>query len=367
MKRTGRLLSTTLVLIIALNISACSKSNTNKNNSQNTPEVSIDIGSIKFPNVTILCRKSDYNQLFSINGDTLDKIGKIPTEDILDLIYSKEKDVYIFLVKKIDKNGKIANQIKIKKGNNTKILNESSIYADIKISPNNNNILFRSFKDANMNMPEGIRIYNIDEDKEIKIKTKVLVSGNVYQWLDDENIIYYGIISDKPNSGHIYKYNIKSGEESVYLDKLEGLCCNIYSISKDEILVLDNREDEYKLTYYNVKTGDKKLICKNISDMTAVVQNKDKKLLYFIGESLQSGGYSLFSIDLNTFECSQLTYDLPKNVDKLGGLALDPKGNVIFAGKDSEDKNDIYIYDTKNNSTSLITNSSNNYKIYKNN
>lgn len=364
MKFTGRLVSTTLVLIVTLNIAACSKPNVNKNVNKNTSETSIDIENIKFPNITIMCKKEEYNQVFSINKDTLDKIGKIPKEDVLDLIYNKEKDLYIFLVKKLGEGGKTKSQIKIIKNNRTKVLNESSVYSDISISPDSSKILFRSFKDVAMNEPEGIRVYDVENHKEIQIKTKVLVSGDVYEWLDDENIIYYGIISDKPNSGNIYKYNVKSGQESVYFSKLEGLCSRMYSISKDEILVLGNKEDDYKLVYYNVKTGDKKLISQNISDMTKAAINKDKKLLYFIGESSESNNFALFSIDLTTFECSQLTYDLPKNVDKKAGLAMDSEGNVIFGGKDSENNNDIYIYDVKNNSTSLITEKSNDYKIY---
>lgn len=367
MKFTGRLVSTTLILIVTLNIAACSKPNMNKDISKSTSETSIDIRNIKFPNITIMCNKKEYNQVFSINKDTLDKIGKIAKEDILDLIYHKEKGLYIFLVKKIDESGKSKNQIKIIKDDHTKVLNESSVYSDIRISPDSNNILFRSFKDVDMNEPEGIKVYDIQNNKQIQIKTKVLVSGDVYEWLDNENIIYYGIISDKPNSGNIYKYNIKSGEESVYFSKLEGFCSRMYSISKDEILVLDNKEEQYKLVYYNVDTGEKKLISQNITDMTNAVVNKDKNLLYFIGEASESNNFALFSIDLNTFECSQLTYDLPKNVDKKAGLAIDTNGNVIFGGKDSENNNDIYIYDVKNNSTNLITENSNNYKIYGNN
>lgn len=368
MKLAGRILSTTLVVLISFNMGACGKLNKNQVNMETKAiEKPINIEKVNLSRVTIIDKEKTLNKLFSIKNSTLQTLGSLDKANIEELVYDNHKGIYVFLLNLPFKDGKNKSVINIKNKSQDILLDNSMKYFDIKISKDSSKILFRSFKDSSLNVPEGIRVYDIEKNKEIKLNTEVLVSGDLYQWIDNENIIYYGIIPGKHKSGKIYKYNLKTGEESIYFDNFNGYCLNLNYISNGKLILLQNIDEEYKLGYYNIKTGKQKTISNNITDIKNVVRDKNKNILYFIGKSSDSENFALFSLNLKTLEILQLTYDLPKNVDIKAGLALDNKGNVIFAGTGEEKNNDIYIYDVENNSTNLITENPNNYRIYEDN
>ncbi|WP_392486381.1 hypothetical protein ACER0A_007550 [Haloimpatiens sp. FM7315] len=358
---------TGVALVLLLNIVACNKSNKVQVRNVEKDKEEFSLENIKLPKIIVISDKDKSNELYKLDNLSLNKIGDFKDVNLLDFHYDIEKKVYVALVNNVKDSGQKSSEVEIKTIDKNYTLKNSAVYCDIKISPDSKRIAFRSFKDKNLTEPEGLRVYDINSQSEVKLNSKVLVSGSVYEWLDENNVIYYGIIPEEKNSNKIYKYNILTKEESVYFDKLNGYCLNALPIKSEGILLLENCDEDYKLSYYNEKTKEKNLISENLSQIGKAVLDENNNIVYFVGKNVSTDNFSLFSVNLCTFEISQLTYDLPKNVDINSGIALDKNNNVLFCGKDSINNNDVYFYDVKNKSTNLITEVTKEYKIFKDN
>lgn len=116
---------------------------------------------------------------------------------MVDVKYNNKNSAYVFI--NIIEKGKELNKNKItiiKNGKQT-ILDNFYSASDIDISKEGNKIAYRSFKQDSLQSAEGMKIYDLENKKEIKIKSDVLVSGNLFKWLNEDEILYYGINSEK--------------------------------------------------------------------------------------------------------------------------------------------------------------------------
>ncbi len=134
------------------------------------------------------------------------------TQDVIDVKYNNKNKTYVF-TNFIEKgNGLNKNKLTIIKNGKKTILDKFYSASDIEISTDGNKIAYRSFKEDSLQSAEGMKIYDLENKKEIKIKSNVLVSGNVFKWLNENEILYYGINSEKDNKAKIYKYNVKENK-----------------------------------------------------------------------------------------------------------------------------------------------------------
>ena len=76
-------------------------------------------------------------------------------------------------------------------------------------------------------------IYDLKSKKYLKLNSEVLVSGNLYTWLDDHRIIYYGSVENKKNSDKIYMYDFNTSKEEVYLEDTKGYCIYFTSLGNN--------------------------------------------------------------------------------------------------------------------------------------
>ncbi|MCS4524174.1 hypothetical protein JTT07_09620 [Clostridium botulinum] len=162
------------------------------------------------------------------------------TKDMVDVKYNNKNSAYVFI--NIIEKGKELNKNKItiiKNGKQT-ILDNFYSASDIDISKEGNKIAYRSFKQDSLQSAEGMKIYDLENKKEIKIKSDVLVSGNLFKWLNEDEILYYGINSEKENKAKIYKYNVKENKEEVYVDNIEGIC-TYFMPNGDNVLLLSSQ------------------------------------------------------------------------------------------------------------------------------
>lgn len=365
-----KVLSTVLILLTSLSMSACdtSKKNNIENTKSNEVQELFDLNKLKIPSIAIISKDANKNKLFSLTDSSkISEIGKLNTEYIKEFVYNKEKGVYVFILTVKNTDGESKDIINIKTKTKNIILNNAVRYLDVKLSKDATKILFRSFNDNDLSIPNGIEVYDIKTDKKLKLNKKVLVSGNIYNWIDNDNIIYYGSILNKPNSSKIYKYNLKTNKESVYIDKFSGYCKEIFPINQDKFIILEqNNLDnniQNDLYYLDIKNNIKHHIFSNLYDISNIGINKSKDIIYLIGDLMQSNNSKLFSIDLNTLKISQLTYDLPKNVQGDLGIAIDKNDNVIFVGTNENSNNDVYVYNKNTNSINLITENSGQYRV----
>ncbi|ACA53609.1 hypothetical protein FDC45_13155 [Clostridium botulinum] len=315
----------------------------------------------KFTEVITLKREKDSLGIYNIENGDISKT--METKDVVDVKYNNKNSAYVFI--NIIEKGKELNKNKItiiKNGKQT-ILENFYSASDIDISKEGNKIAYRSFKQDSLQSAEGMKIYDLENKKEIKIKSDVLVSGNLFKWLNEDEILYYGINSEKENKAKIYKYNVKENKEEVYVDNIEGIC-TYFMPNGDNVLLLSSQGDKFNLSYYNKKDNSFKKISEEVNQIYK--GTKSIKNMYFLGKNdLENKDY-LYKIDGNTLNLTKLTYDFPPKIDINGGIVSDKNGNIYFSGYEDlkeQPLNEIYVYKEKDDTVEIISDKENSYHI----
>lgn len=181
-------------------------------------------------------------------------------------------------------------------------------------------------------------IKSINDNKDVKIKTKVAISGKLMDWNGNNNIVYYGIDNNKVNG--IFKYNITTGKEEL-IYKLDSGYLEFLKSSKDGIVFLQETVDNKKV----LKSIDKD---RNINIITEdIVELKDievtEKGIFILGK-MKDDNHSIYEV--KDREVNRLIYDFPNIIHLEKGLSYDENGNILFIGSaDSFEKENIYIYE----------------------
>ena len=315
----------------------------------------------KFTEVITLKREKDSSDIYNIENGDIDKT--METKDVVDVKYNNKNKTYVF-TNFIEKGNELnKNKITIIKNGKQTILDNFYSASDVDISKEGNKIAYRSFKKDSLQSAEGMKIYDLENRKEIKIKSDVLVSGNLFKWLNEDEILYYGINSEKENKAKIYKYNVKENKEEVYVDNIEGIC-TYFMPNGDDVLLLSRQGDKINLFYYNKKDNSFKKISEEVS--LVYKGTKSAKNMYFLGKNdLENKDY-LYKIDGNTLNLTKLTYDFPPKIDINGGIVSDKNGNIYFSGYEDlkeQPLNEIYVYKEKDDVVEIMSDEKNSYYI----
>lgn len=316
-----------------------------------------------YSQVTAVENKDNTADVFKIENKGLYNIGNI--ENVLDMVYNIKNSAYIYSVSISKGENFDNNKLIIIKDEKRKELKDFYAALDLRINSSGDKLAFRTFSEDSKGSAEGLKIYDINNRRYIDIKSKVLVSGDLYQWIDENRIIYYGGIQGQKNSNKIYLYDFKSNKEEIYLDNINGYCMYFTPINKD-ILFLARQGNESKLYYYNSTNKNIKEVEGNIEEIynsTANLKNGD--IFLFAGED--EGNTSLYKFSAQNLMMERITYDFPKQVDAISGIGLDEQGNIYFSGIQNEsekDKKDVFMYDNKEHSINLISNHEGKYSVY---
>lgn len=322
----------------------------------------VDIFNFKLPIVTALNINKENNRtdLYKLNNSSLTKIYN--ANKIISLEYNEKNSVYAYLINKSKGNNLEENIISIETLNNHIVLDKSYTTVDIKLSPEGKRIAYRSFSKDNFNSAEGLKIYDINNNKKAIFKTKVLVSGQLYEWFDDENLLYYGVSQQDHIEDHVYKYNFMDNSEEIYLDNTGGICTFLKPVNKDDLLYLTTGISATKLYYFNKKNNEKKLLSSKMDEVFDAAYNLEEQMVYFIGKEAGNDA-ALYRISIKDFKIERITYDFPAQVDENGGIASDKDHGIYFCGLSNDDKNNIYMYDSSNKSINLVSSRQNNYLL----
>ncbi|MHB9940289.1 hypothetical protein CF065_01295 [Clostridium sporogenes] len=315
----------------------------------------------KFTEVITLKREKDSSDIYNIENGDIDKT--METKDVVDVKYNNKNKTYVFTNFTEKGNELNKNKITIIKNGKQTILDNFYSASDVDISKEGNKIAYRSFKKDSLQSAEGMKIYDLENRKEIKIKSDVLVSGNLFKWLNEDEILYYGINSEKENKAKIYKYNVKENKEEVYVDNIEGIC-TYFMPNRDDVLLLSRQGDKINLFYYNKKDNSFKKISEEVS--LIYKGTKSAKNMYFLGKNdLENKDY-LYKIDGNTLNLTKLTYDFPPKIDINGGIVSDKNDNIYFSGYEDlkeQPLNEIYVYKEKDDAVEIMSDEKNSYYI----
>lgn len=320
-----------------------------------------------YTEIIALVSRNNSADIYNIVNEKLDKLISIP--NLSDIIYNFDNKMYIYLSNIPGGQTLQHNSIKIEDKNGTRQLDSSYSSLDLKISKDGSKLAYRSFNKDSYDGAEGIKLYDISHNKKIEFTTQVLVSGNLYQWLTSKDFIYYGIEEKKQGSGKIYRYNIDTNKEDIYLNNINGYCTFLYPINESGIIYIEENINESRFMYKDMQSNKSKLVSNSIGTIFNATFDKYSNSLYFIALEKNENKTLLFKFSLKDMVLSRLNFDFPNEIDKNGGLVLGSNHNLYFCGitKTNEINNNIYMYNCVDRSITLITNHDNKYYLGGNN
>ena len=218
---------------------------------------------------------------------------------------------------------------------------------ELLVSPKGTKLLYR----YNSGETIGYKILDLKTFKEFNFDENLAISGENVKFLDEEQLILYGVDLEKRKSG-IYKYNIEKGEYSLEKPIEKAFIDYIDSLGEGNIFYEKSSIEGNKECYiYNLDKKEEKLISKEIKEINSLCKIGDK--IYLVG-SKEDGLRSLYSIDIESKKLNRLVYDFPKNLSENPYLiSLD--GSVYFLGFESEKENNaLYKYNPLDRSVKLI-------------
>lgn len=320
---------------------------------------------LKLGKTTAVSPKDGYIDIYNLLSSGLNKTGRI--SNVTDLTYDVDNGVYIYLIKTGNGTNLQNNKIRIEGTNYTKEISSSFSALDIKLSKGGDNLVYRSFGKDDLNSAEGLKIYSVKNNKKINFNSRVLVSGNMYQWIDDSKLLYYGILPDKKKANSIFLYDVNKGTEKEYFSQLDGYCTFFQDFNNKTMLYLESDMNESRLCLYDEASNSKKIISKDISEVYSAVFSEKTNDIFFSAMDKDSGGTALYKLSLNNYSLSRITFDFPKEVDKLAGLSIDESFNVYFCGISNPDNSDgIYMLNSVDQSINLLSTHSAAYKLFSN-
>lgn len=342
--------------LLMITTSSCSKGKSKI--SDNEKNINIP----NYPNTIIMENKDTKLNIYKTDKEGIAKVDSL--NYVSDIIYNNKSSIYTFVT--YNESDLAKNNIKVIGKQGEKLIDDFYLAKDLKISPKGNKLAYRTFKSQSLDSAQGLSLYDIEEDKKIDLQSGVLISGNLYSWISDEEIIYYGAYSGNGKSTGIFKYNTKDHKEETYLDNIQGYC-TYFMYLNNNILILSKNIEENKLYLYNKENNESINFSVNIENVYDGTFDKDNNLIYIIGSEKNTDISSLYKIDLNTLKMERVNYDFPKMVDSDGGLHVDSGGLLYYCGftslEENNDKNEVFMYNPKDNSNNLISINPSKYKV----
>ncbi|MCT8976052.1 hypothetical protein N4T77_05520 [Clostridium sp. CX1] len=331
--------------------------------SEKESETSMVVDIPRYSKVTAIENLDSSANVFKIENRGLYKIGVV--EDLNEMVYSIKNSVYAYSVNKSKGENFNNNSIIIIKDGKKKELKGFYSALDLRLSPSGDKLAYRTFKKDSLDSAEGLKIYNIKDKKQMVLNSKVMVSGNLYWWLDSDRIMYYGAVEGKKNSDNIYVYDFTKNKEEIYLEDTKGYCMFLTSIN-NSVFFLGREGDESRIYYYNIQSKETRSIDSNVEEIYKATADLESGDIFFLGAE-EDRQLALYRFSSKSLKIDRLTYDFPKRLDLQSELALDDQGNIYFSGIENEevqDKKDVFMYDKKERAINLISTHEGKYNVY---
>lgn len=347
------------IAIFMLEFTACDGGNKKDNTerSGNAEE------SIKFSEIMALSKEETGEKIYNINDKALKEAGVL--NNTSNIIYNTNDNVTVYTNIISQGTNITKNYISIVfKGKKDNIKDDYS-YADLRLSPDGNRIALRSFSQDSPFAAKGLSVYNTSTGKKIDFDKNIIVSGDLYRWDSENNLLYYGVQSGEKDYGKIYSYDFQNSTRKIVFDKFNGYCTFFAPTVNGSFIYIENNIDTNNMYYYDSNLNKSILIGNTIDKIEDYVIDNKNGIVYFIGKEDNGNGSSVYKLTIDNKALKRITYDFPKLVDETGGMAIDNSGKLYFCGLDTNGNN-IYMYLSENNSVNLVTNKSGTYHIIQN-
>ena len=222
------------------------------------------------------------------------------------------------------------------------------------ISPNGKYLLL--IRDDNGYSPV---IINLEDGKEMKFNSKVLISGTLIDWVKDDTLVYYGVKEDEKVNG-VFTYEMNESSEKLVYNFDYGDALFIKG-SEQGVIFLQEQIDEGRfLKKIDLNTNKITILSGNVLMVYDLIQ-KDNEI-YILGK-IKDNTTSLYKI--SEAKNHRLVYDFPKSINTQKGLKMDDNGNVLFIGVNNSDGSEDVFKCTSRGELSIIKNPASEYAFVK--
>lgn len=277
------------------------------------------------------------------------KNGRISDFEINDegmlMSYNGEQDVLVFSSQQNEKN-----VLKIVVDGKEKTVDINGYLETVYISSDGRHTLYKT------NSTGTVIEYFIMDNKTLKstkLSENILVSGNMIKFLNNNELIFYGVDIEKKESG-IFTYSINSGEYKLKKKIVGSVISYIDVLDENSILYSESIDQRQKLCVLNL--DDLKL--NEITDRFERVEDSiicDNKIYVSAQENYK---LNLYEIDIDTNKVKRLTFDFPESLALESKLLVQEK-NIYF----SDINGDLYNYSINEKSINMVEKDKGEYLI----
>ncbi|MEG1481632.1 hypothetical protein [Clostridium sp.] len=313
-----------IVLSFSFILTACGQSNLSNNGVTGNKVETLGVQN----GAVLVEEKGEYKNLNLSDG----KYNLIETNRAAVLEFNKESGNYVFI-----RDGKHY----VKSGNKEEEIKDNN-YSSMKLSNKGSYLSYMIYEDG-----YSLKVIALKDNKEVKINSKIAISGDLYGWIDDETLVYYGISDDGVNG--IFTYNLNDGKEDL-LYKLDGGYAEYLKGYNGNVIILQQTADE-KTSLKVINKEDKKAteISDKFKDVKDVVKLNDD--YYVIGTAIGDSP-SVYKIKNKSYE--RLVYSFPSKINMDKGLSIGDNGDLLFIGTNGTSKEEN-VFSFKDGTVSLVS------------
>lgn len=280
--------------------------------------------------------KNDEESYFYLKNGILEESYLIASGSIRG--YSTIGDVTIFL--EYYENGK---RINIKKNENLKSLNINETITRLKLSLDGENILLIT---KNENFIPTYSIINTHTLEQIYLDEEIFISGDMITFLNNDELIFYGVDVNKKLSG-IFKYNLKEKEYELLREIKDSFVSYIKALDENKIFILLTKEEKNKIGLWDINQNSIIEMESEFESIENVVFFDEKIYL----SARYNGNINLYCSDFKKQVIKRLTYDFPKQLARNSAFIIED--NKIYF---SDENGILYFYDIEKGTTNILNN-----------
>ncbi|GIM27967.1 hypothetical protein CPJCM30710_06330 [Clostridium polyendosporum] len=304
---------------------------------------------IVLPEITILGLENNLTRIYEYNSQNLTPTKISFQDEIID--FTKQNNTILF--KQITKDKNIQYYL-ISKNKKVFIKNSNTINA-LKLSKDGKKVIYNEENNDNIQY----YIFDILQESKNELRKDIIISGDMYQWLDDEKIIFYGV--DNSQASGIFIYDIIN-DKLIRLYTVQGYLEFFSLVSDNKLLVLKNDLNNNKqLILYDLENNSKK-------ELTNRVERVDSAVSFggtiYIEGNVKNNKYSIYEIT-EAGKINRLIYDFPKILSEKQKIVCDKDGNLIFIGyQEDYQKQEVYVYNVKERYVKVISSRQIEYRVH---
>lgn len=202
-----------------------------------------------------------------------------------------------------------------------------------------------------------LKLKSLNDNSEIQFDSNVCISSTFMDWIDDENIVYYGISDEKVNG--IFIYNVKEKKEKLFYKLDNGIIQYLKAMNEGVVCIQETVNNERILRMIYRDGSGSTIISEEVTHIKDIEKIGDD--YFFIGK-IAGETESIYKI--SNGKIKRLVFDFPAFIDIDKGLSKDEEGNILFIGKNDRGKDTEEIYKVTSKGTiSKIKNEAKDYSF----